>query len=65
MEKNLIEKAIKYLQSLDQKKTVIDHFDITYGATTEKLTSDQETFFERAPDGSFFLEIQGKVMKNQ
>ena len=65
MEENLIEKAIKCLQSLNQQNTIIDHMDITYGATTEKRTSDEGIFFERVPDGSFFLKIQGKVIKNQ
>ena len=65
MEEKQIQEAIEYLQSLNEQHTIIDHMNITYGATTEKHTSDEGTFFERAPDGSFFLEIQGKVMKNQ
>lgn len=65
MEKTTIEEAIKYLQSLDQQNTEINHFDITYGKTTARRTLGVIDIFETVPDGSFCISIRGKVIKNQ
>jgi len=65
MKETRIEEAIKYLQSLDQQNTEINHFDITYGTTTARRTLGVMDIFETVPDGSFCISIRGKVMKDQ
>ena len=62
---NHIEKAIEYLQSLKEQNAVVDKIEIDYGH--RYAMPGEESYCEwmqtKTLDGSFFMRIYGKAIK--